>query len=100
MEILVVLVIGGAAVAAVLIPLLRGAGPADPQLGDGAGAAPAHSDPQQIERLVKQYRAALRAGTVCRRCGRANPSGSAFCAECGRRLRSARAIPDAGGNAA
>ena len=51
-------------------------------------------------RFYRSGWAALRAGTVCRRCGRANPSGSAFCAECGRRLRSARAIPDAGGNAA
>lgn len=98
MEILIVLLISGAAVAAVLIPLLRAGSPSDPQLGTGEDAAPMR-DPAHIERLVKQYRAALRAGTVCRRCGRANPQGSAFCAECGRRLRDARAIPDAGENA-
>ena len=33
-----------------------------------------------------RYREALRAGTVCEHCTFANPPGSRFCADCGRRL--------------
>jgi ribosomal protein L40E len=36
-----------------------------------------------LERDVARYRAALRAGTICRKCGEANPPGSRFCADCG-----------------
>lgn len=43
----------------------------------------AHDD---IEADVLRYRRALRAGTVCRKCGEANPEGSVFCADCGSRL--------------
>jgi uncharacterized OB-fold protein len=35
---------------------------------------------------VLRYREALRAGTLCVRCGQANPPGSAYCADCGKRL--------------
>jgi ribosomal protein L40E len=39
-----------------------------------------------IELEVQRYRTALRAGTICRKCGQANPADSAFCFECGERL--------------
>ena len=90
MELLVVLLIAGGAVAAVLVPLLR-RGPAhDPELDGEVAAAPVRRDREEIEVQVRRYRAALQAGTVCRRCGRANPAGSRFCAECGRRLAAGR----------
>lgn len=90
MELIVVLLIAGAAVAAVLIPLVR-RGPAhDPSLDDGPARPRRQRDPAETEALIARYRQALRDGTVCRRCGRANPAGSRYCAECGRRLRGAR----------
>lgn len=90
MELLVVLLIAGAAVAAVLIPLVR-RGPAHDAELDAAPEAPARTrDRTELEHLIRRYRTALRAGTVCRRCGRANPDGSRFCAECGRRLPAGR----------
>ncbi|HEX7050562.1 MAG TPA: zinc ribbon domain-containing protein [Longimicrobiales bacterium] len=42
-----------------------------------------------LDEAVGRYRVALRAGTVCSRCRFANPSGSRFCADCGRRLSGA-----------
>jgi hypothetical protein len=38
-----------------------------------------------------RYREALRANTVCRRCGQANPAGSRYCFECGSTLAAADA---------
>lgn len=86
MEFLVVLIIAVAAVAAVLYPLIR---------GDAAGVPLEAEDRSEagssdIEAEVTWYRAALRAGTLCRGCGCANPEGSLFCAECGRRLLAGR----------
>jgi hypothetical protein len=116
MEMLVIGLVAIIAFAAVLIPLFRrrpgvhdesefeggsssagtgagtvapmAAGPATP-----AGPAPvappdaaAGDDGADIEAEVARYRAALRAGTVCRKCGQANPEGSVFCADCGARL--------------
>ncbi len=92
MELAVVLVIAAAAVTAVMLPLLRGSHSAhDPEL-DAVGT-PAGSPTVEraaVEARVREYRAALTDGTVCHRCGRANPGGSRYCAECGRRLPSAR----------
>ena len=39
-----------------------------------------------IEHAVLRYRDALRAGTLCARCGQANPPDSAYCGDCGKRL--------------
>ncbi|MGH7447274.1 MAG: hypothetical protein ACRELT_06920 [Longimicrobiales bacterium] len=54
------------------------------------GAAPsegdAATDGDAVEFEVLRYRAAVRAGTVCGKCGQANPAGSAYCFECGARL--------------
>lgn len=44
------------------------------------------SDDEAVEAEVQRYREAVRAGTVCRKCGQANPRDSSFCFECGARL--------------
>ena len=97
-------IIGGLAVvviAAVALPLLRGAaGHADAQeYGTGSEATsspapPAASPPfeppagadRALESEIARYREAVIAGTVCLRCGEANARGAKFCAECGRPL--------------
>lgn len=75
--IIVVAVLG--ALALVLVPLAR-----------GRGGASAPADDAGLEREIATYRAALRSGTLCRRCGRANVDGARFCADCGRALPAAR----------
>jgi hypothetical protein len=40
-------------------------------------------DDDELELEIQRYRAALRAGTVCSKCGQANPAESAFCFDCG-----------------
>lgn len=52
----------------------------DPDIAAGTGAE------EDVEAEVLRYREAVRAGTVCRKCGQANPAGSAYCYECGSRL--------------
>src|SRR5688500_9123806 len=103
MEMLVIAIVAIVAFAAVLVPLLRRGrgGDADAREFDAgagaprseaaanaahAGAAPAagQSEDDRIEREVLRYREALRAGTLCARCGQANPPGSAYCADCGK----------------
>lgn len=95
MEVFVIILIAGAAIAAVLIPLLRRGPASDPMLDAPAGstqdlAETGASSPADLEKEIRRYREALRANTVCRRCGAANPAGSRFCAECGRRLGDSR----------
>jgi hypothetical protein len=80
MTILLIVIIGLAAVAAVLLPILR------PQHEARAGSAQTPLDDAAIESRVEAYRQALRTGTLCLRCGFANAEGSLFCAECGERL--------------
>lgn len=63
------------ALALVMLPLMR-------RRRAESGAA----DDASLETEIRQYRAALRAGTLCRRCGRANRDGARFCADCGRAL--------------
>lgn len=112
MEMLVIAIIAIVAFAAVLLPLLRrggGSGADDAREFDTGGpadnspvevavktplaapAAPAmdggaDDSDARIEREVLRYREALRAGTLCARCGQANPPGSAYCSDCGKRL--------------
>lgn len=43
-------------------------------------------DTATLDAEVERYRVAMAAGTVCPRCRFANPEGSRYCAECGRRL--------------
>jgi hypothetical protein len=55
-----------------------------------AGTAPAGDGEPGLRAEVDRYREALRAGTLCDRCGQANAPGSRFCAECGRPLSGGR----------
>lgn len=106
MEMLVIGLVALAAFAAVLVPLFR----RRPGVGDekefenippaateatesrtdeppqAPAAADARSEEDRVEAEVLRYREAVRAGTVCRKCGQANPAGSAYCYECGARL--------------
>ena len=41
-----------------------------------------------LEQEIAAYRAALRAGTLCERCGSANVGQALFCATCGKHLES------------
>jgi hypothetical protein len=105
MEMLAVAVIALAAFAVVLIPLLRRGVPsaadqrefavdedvatqaASVRAGAAAErAAEPAANGDAIEREVLRYREALRAGTLCARCGQANPPDSAYCSDCGTRL--------------
>jgi hypothetical protein len=53
---------------------------------DAAAAAPGGNAEPGLRAEVDRYREAIRAGTLCDRCGHANAPGSRFCAECGRPL--------------
>jgi ribosomal protein L40E len=110
MEMLIIGIIAIAAFAAVLFPLFRrrpgfgdetefenipparteprpGDAAADPDPADPTAVAGARvSGDDALEAEVRRYRDAVRAGTVCRKCGQANPGNSAFCFECGARL--------------
>ena len=114
MELLVIAIIAVAAFALVLIPLFR-RGPRGDEEREfsvdarsnatfaplGAGPATALADVTEheghtvavddIEREVLRYRTAVRAGTICRKCGQANPADSLFCFECGAQLQRADA---------
>lgn len=48
--------------------------------------SPEPADEDRLEAEVARYRAALRAGTICRKCGEANAPESRFCADCGAAL--------------
>ncbi|MGH7481179.1 MAG: zinc-ribbon domain-containing protein [Longimicrobiales bacterium] len=80
MEIVIAVLIAGAAVAMVIAPLARG------PRRVRSGLDPGLADEVALDREIARYRAALRGGTLCLDCGRANPDDSRFCAECGRRL--------------
>lgn len=104
MEMMVIAVVAVVAFAAVLVPLFRrkpGFGdPSEfenipesvPQRPAPSQAAPSQTAPSEdvaadeLEQEVQRYRAAVRADTVCGKCGQANPADSAFCFECGERL--------------
>jgi len=79
MEFILVIGIAAVAVAAVLYPTLR--------TGRNTPRPAIHfADDDALDAAVALYRAALRAGTVCARCRFANPDGSRYCADCGRRI--------------
>jgi hypothetical protein len=65
------------------------ASPVDPAEPAGGPADAATADELELE--VQRYRAALRAGTVCNKCGQANPAESKFCFDCGTALPLAEA---------
>jgi predicted amidophosphoribosyltransferase len=65
-----------AAFVAVAWPILRREDNDDAGLSDTA-----------MEHRINEYRGALKAETVCKRCLRANPTDARYCAECGNPLR-------------
>jgi uncharacterized OB-fold protein len=80
MELAIVITLAVIAFGALMIPLLKGRGAPTDAMSD----AP-------IEEQVRRYREAVRADTICRRCGQANPPASRYCFECGRQLATADA---------
>ncbi len=85
-----VLILGGLAVGGlVLLPMLRAQTPVNYDWDGSAAGARREERRVEVESEVQRYRVALRAGTICTRCGQANPPGSRFCGECGRPLRNA-----------
>lgn len=46
-------------------------------------APDAASTDDELELEVQRYRAAVRADTICAKCGQANPADSTYCFECG-----------------
>ena len=114
MELLVITIVAVVAFALVLIPLFRrgprgdderefgsgtrreappapmGAGPATP-LADVTAHAGREVAADDVEREVLRYRTAVRAGTICRKCGQANPADSLFCFKCRAQLQRADA---------
>nr|PZN90820.1 MAG: hypothetical protein DIU52_06280 [bacterium] len=81
MEVLIAVLMAAVAVAAVLPPFVARGRAA--RAASGAGGA---RDDGLLEAEIARYREALRAGTVCEHCTFANPPGSRYCADCGRRL--------------
>jgi hypothetical protein len=57
----------------------------------GEAGVPPEAAEDELELEVQRYRAALRAGTICNKCGQANPADSAFCFDCGGALPRAEA---------
>jgi ribosomal protein L40E len=88
MEIAVLVIVAAASAVAVLQPVFQPP-PATAVDFDGAPATPEarESAMADLEPELARYRAALLAGTLCMRCGQANPGDSRFCYECGRPLR-------------
>jgi hypothetical protein len=56
------------------------------------GGSPPERDAMEgdLEREIAAYRIALRAGTLCDRCGSANVAEALFCGTCGKRLEPER----------
>lgn len=91
MEMLIIALVVIIAFVGVLIPLMRKRPAAADDREFARDPEPPASVPDavaddEVEREIERYRTAVRAGTVCRRCGQANPADSAFCFECGARL--------------
>jgi ribosomal protein L40E len=115
MEIIIIALLGILVVGAVLAPLIRGprghhedarefavGPPSSPPTPAAAERAPVpvgavseaaaqageSGSDAALEAEIARYREAVRAGTVCRRCGEANPPDAKFCKECGKPLSS------------
>jgi hypothetical protein len=80
MEAAIIIALAVVAFALIIIPVVRGAG----------GATDSMST-EPVEQQIERYRTALRADTLCRKCGQANPPGSRYCYDCGRPLAAADA---------
>ena len=79
MDLIALFLIGAVGVGIVLAPVFRAR-------RTTATVLPADLDDAWLDREVERYRVAVRAGTVCGSCQFANPAGSRYCADCGRRL--------------
>jgi hypothetical protein len=91
MELVVMIVLGLIVAGYVLIPFERSRR-AVAYDWDGTGATSLRDDRRaELETEVRDYRQALKAGTLCARCGMPNAAGSRFCGECGRPLPGPRA---------
>jgi ribosomal protein L40E len=97
METIIIAVIAVVAIAAVALPLLRAgrsphdareyaAGPLTAPEATVPGAAPAAEVGSGLEAEIAQYREAIVAGTLCRKCGAPNGRDARFCLECGAKL--------------
>lgn len=91
METVVTITIGLTAAIAVLLPLAARSTPFEYDWDGTAADRSRASRREAIEAEVVRYREAIRAGTICTRCAQANPPGSHFCMECGRKLVNAPA---------
>ena len=89
MEVIILGLLAMVVAVLVLSPLFRPSWAGYDWEGRGPGEPASGIDPG-IRQEVDRYRAALRAGTLCDRCGQANAEGSRFCGECGRPLASVR----------
>lgn len=79
MQVIIIVLVAVAAVGAVIYPMLS----------SGRGRDFSRTPPAEgpdLDAAVERYRASLRAGTLCLRCGWANPAGSAYCSDCGEPL--------------
>jgi hypothetical protein len=90
MEILVMIVLGLIVAGYVLVPLERSRRVVAYDW-DGSDTGMLREERRAaLESEILAYRAALRAGTVCTRCGFANAGDGRFCADCGRPLANVR----------
>jgi hypothetical protein len=103
MEIVILAVLAVLVIGAVVWPLLRrdsgdyadarefavgAAPPAPPPAPAGAPAGPGQPLPSDdaLEVEVLRFREALVTGTLCGRCGEANPADAKYCSDCGKPL--------------
>jgi hypothetical protein len=86
MESVVTIILGLAVAAVVLLPLTARSRAFDYDWDGTADERSRQDRRETIEAEALRYREALRAGTVCTRCAQANPAGSQFCMDCGRKL--------------
>lgn len=75
MEAAIIITLALVAFALIIVPIVRGAGGAT----DSMSLEP-------VEQQIERYRTALRADTLCGKCGQANPAASRYCYDCGRPL--------------
>lgn len=89
MEIAVTIAIVVGVLAALIAPVLRRGTAHSSDLNtalEGDVAAAGSVAIGDVEAEIARYGEALRANTLCARCGQANPADAKYCYECGRRL--------------
>jgi zinc-ribbon domain len=91
METVVTIILGLAVASAVLLPLMARGRAFDYDWDGSADERSREGRRETVEADVLRYREAMHAGTICTRCAQANPAGSRFCMDCGRKLMNAPA---------